>query len=103
MKRDRLDAVLPISQAAIKQIDSWMPECYYRDDYPRDGCTIVLTVEEDRVLFNIYAPNGKLIEGGPTLPRDQAGRAVDEWLSGIAPHVRPLDRNPGQPSPGKSD
>lgn len=102
MKREGLSAVLPVSAAAVEQIDAWMPQCYYRDDYPREGCMIVLTIEKDRVLFTAYAPNGKTLECGPTLPRDQAGRAVDEWLSGIAPRVRPLDRHPDLPSPDKA-
>jgi len=103
MKRDGLSAVLPLSEAAIKQIDKWMPECYSGDDYPREGCTIVLTVSNDRVVFSSYAPNGKPLEGGPSVPRDRIGGFVDDWLSGIKSRRHLANWRPDQPLPGKSD
>lgn len=103
MKREGLSAVLPVSAAAVEQIDAWMPECYRGDDYPREGCMIVLMVDKDLVQFTTYAPNGKPLEGGPSFPRGQVGRAVDEWLRGIAPKVSRRALNQDQPLPGISD
>lgn len=97
MKREGLSAVLPVSSAAIGQIDSWMPECYQGDDYPREGCTIVLTVGADRVVFSSYAPNGKPLEGGPSVLRENIGGFVDKWLSGDDSRRRLVNRRRDQP------
>ena len=97
MKREDLQPVLPLSSAAVRMIDSWMPECYRGgDDYPRSGCTVALQICEDAVIFQFYAPNGKLMAGGLKAPRDEAGRYLDEWLRGISPRRQPATNLPDQ-------
>lgn len=80
-----MEIKLPIRSEAEKQIEKWMPECYFGNDYPREGCVVVLEVGESVVRFRSYAPNGKILEVGPTLPRNVAGLGVQEWLDGLMP------------------
>lgn len=70
---------------------------YFTDDYPREGCRLVVEVLRGRYALGVIDPSGKQIESyGPKTAR-QLARMVEEWCGGFAPRASsPLD----QPSCG---
>jgi len=68
-----------------------MNPIYSSDDYPRDGCEIVIKIKDGKCYMVIYAPKNeamcrkarKLEAYGPSI--EDAPRVLGEWLSGIAP------------------
>lgn len=89
---DKIELKLAMSKEAVEQIASWMPDCYNRDDYPREGCTVVFSIGKESCSMAIYAPHGKRLEAYAGPKRDNAGRFLDEWLRGLVPGKTPIRR-----------
>lgn len=82
--------VLPVTTADRLQ------ECYYGDEYPREGCSVTFRVRSEASLsMAVYAPNGKPLESY-LVPPEMAGKFMDEWLAGRVPSrfSRPVQSRP---------
>lgn len=90
MGLNRVELSVPVSAEAEAQIQSWMPPCYYRDDYPREGCTLVISVGKERCQMVVHAPNGKMLETY-SLTSVMLGEYVEAWRRGQVPGRKSAD------------
>lgn len=55
---------------------------YLRDDYPREGCTVEITVDRSHCSFLFRRPCGKVIGSTGVRTPAAAGWMLQEWLEG---------------------
>ena len=79
-----------------------LPSIYATDDYPREGCKLVIKITKRGYSMTVRGPGGRPLEGyGATMPR-QLGRIIAEWCEGKAPRRNRPEDQPASVSIGGS-
>lgn len=70
------------------------PNIYCGDDYPREGCSVLIDVTKNGYTIKIFAPpkawplGGSIETYGAKTP-ERVAEIISDWCSGVAPRKTP--------------